>query len=264
LVFCFTMMVKMKKIGRNDPCPCGSGEKFKRCHMGREDELILSGMREFSDEMSGWITGLAQVSYGRSREMADDLDILELTGNSIGIKFVDLKEYTDLNLSGSIHSRASKGSGGGVFINLYKTLKTDPDNIYMAISPDIDDSTLVHQLAHVLDYLGGAKLMPGTLDPLSHEVGVPVVHLEHTEEFGYWLDYLKDRFDIQLDADDTIIWYLYKRGVLIKGKEVQAKNSFLLRSRSDGILKYLNEHSLEIDQLIRKLSGYIGPREAKD
>ena len=26
-------------IGRNDPCPCGSGKKFKHCHMGRENEL---------------------------------------------------------------------------------------------------------------------------------------------------------------------------------------------------------------------------------
>lgn len=23
-----------KKIGRNDPCPCGSGNKFKRCCLG--------------------------------------------------------------------------------------------------------------------------------------------------------------------------------------------------------------------------------------
>ena len=21
-----------KKIGRNDPCPCGSGKKYKQCH----------------------------------------------------------------------------------------------------------------------------------------------------------------------------------------------------------------------------------------
>jgi preprotein translocase subunit SecA len=25
-----------KKVGRNDPCPCGSGKKFKACH-GKED-----------------------------------------------------------------------------------------------------------------------------------------------------------------------------------------------------------------------------------
>jgi preprotein translocase subunit SecA len=23
---------KFKDVGRNDPCPCGSGKKFKRCH----------------------------------------------------------------------------------------------------------------------------------------------------------------------------------------------------------------------------------------
>lgn len=29
------------KIGRNSLCPCGSGKKFKHCHMGRESELSL-------------------------------------------------------------------------------------------------------------------------------------------------------------------------------------------------------------------------------
>ncbi|HAK1284804.1 TPA: hypothetical protein H1546_003039, partial [Listeria monocytogenes] len=24
----------MKKVGRNELCPCGSGKKFKRCHLG--------------------------------------------------------------------------------------------------------------------------------------------------------------------------------------------------------------------------------------
>lgn len=26
-----------KKIGRNDPCPCGSGKKFKNCCMNKKD-----------------------------------------------------------------------------------------------------------------------------------------------------------------------------------------------------------------------------------
>ena len=26
-----TTIVKDKKIGRNDPCPCGSGKKYKHC-----------------------------------------------------------------------------------------------------------------------------------------------------------------------------------------------------------------------------------------
>lgn len=31
-----------KKIGRNEPCPCGSGKKYKKCCMGQEDKLIES------------------------------------------------------------------------------------------------------------------------------------------------------------------------------------------------------------------------------
>src|SRR5580698_490327 len=31
----------MKKIGRNDPCWCGSGQKYKRCHLNREAETRL-------------------------------------------------------------------------------------------------------------------------------------------------------------------------------------------------------------------------------
>jgi preprotein translocase subunit SecA len=26
------MMRDQPKVGRNDPCPCGSGKKFKQCH----------------------------------------------------------------------------------------------------------------------------------------------------------------------------------------------------------------------------------------
>jgi preprotein translocase subunit SecA len=25
-------VVKGEKVGRNDPCPCGSGKKYKKCH----------------------------------------------------------------------------------------------------------------------------------------------------------------------------------------------------------------------------------------
>jgi preprotein translocase subunit SecA len=30
-----------KKVGRNDPCPCGSGKKFKACHMKKEGQADL-------------------------------------------------------------------------------------------------------------------------------------------------------------------------------------------------------------------------------
>jgi len=31
--------IRGAKIGRNDPCPCGSGKKFKRCCIGKEEQV---------------------------------------------------------------------------------------------------------------------------------------------------------------------------------------------------------------------------------
>jgi len=28
--------ITQEKVGRNDPCPCGSGKKFKKCCLGQE------------------------------------------------------------------------------------------------------------------------------------------------------------------------------------------------------------------------------------
>ena len=254
----------MRKIGRNEPCPCGSGKKYKKCHMGMEDDLVLDGIGEVTIEMSSMITSLPEVSYGRSREMINTLDIKKLTGSPVNIKFIDLKKYIDLNLFGSTHPKAAKGDSGGIFVNLYKTTKTDPDNIYLAISPNIDDSTLIHELAHLLDYLNGSELMPGTLEPLSYELGIPVEHLEHPEEFGNWLNYLKKEFDVHLDADDAIINFLHQNEMLIKGEEIHRKNALLLKSKSDSMLKFLSENHQKIDAIIRDLSGYIGSREIKE
>lgn len=251
------------KLGRNDPCPCGSGKKFKKCHMGKENELALDSMSEFTDEMSSQITDLPEINYGRCREIIDSLDIKELTGNRIGIRLVDLKEYTDLNLFSSSHRRTEEGRGGGVFINVLKTLRTDPDNIYLAISEDIDDSTFIHELAHVLDYLGGSNIMPGAHQPLSMETNVPLEHLDHPEEYGKWLDYLAERFEVKLDADDTIVSYLYKNGMLIKGSVINSGNEMLLKTKSEQMFRFLSENSKEIDTLIRNRDGYIGPQDEK-
>jgi len=254
----------MKKTGRNDPCPCGSGKKFKHCHLGKEDELTLEGMGEFSPEMSAEITALPNVWYGRSQEMIDGLDIKQLTGVAAGVKFIDLNEYKDLAVFDQRGEEKEKAGSGGVFVNILKTKTTDPDNLYIAISPEIGDSALMHQLAHLLDYLGGSKLMPGLAKPLSFDIGIPVEHIEHPHEFGFWLDYLQNQFDVQLDADDTIISYLYKNEMLIKGTDIEKQDKVILKSKSDRIMRFLSEKSADIDALIRELPGYIGSRVGKE
>jgi SEC-C motif len=40
------------KIGRNDPCPCGSGKKYKKCHLDKNEEPWQS--KEFQDR--AWAT----------------------------------------------------------------------------------------------------------------------------------------------------------------------------------------------------------------
>ena len=39
----------MEKVGRNDPCPCGSGKKYKNCHYGQEAKKTYTpeGKRKF-------------------------------------------------------------------------------------------------------------------------------------------------------------------------------------------------------------------------
>jgi hypothetical protein len=254
----------MKKIGRNDPCPCGSGKKFKHCHLGKEGELTLEGMGEFSPEMSAGITTLRNVCYGRSQEMTEGLDIKQLTGVAAGVKFIDLNEYKGLAVFNQRGEGQEKEGTGGVFVNVLKTKTTDPDNLYIAISPEIGDSALVHQLAHLLDYLGGSKLMPGLAKPLSFDIGILVEHIEHPHEFGYWLDYLQNKFDVQLDADDTIISYLYKNEMLIKGTDIEKQDKVILKSKSERIMRFLSEKSSEIDAVIRELTGYIGSRVGKE
>ncbi|MBW2153001.1 MAG: methionyl aminopeptidase [Deltaproteobacteria bacterium] len=34
------MKHKMNKVGRNDPCPCGSGLKYKRCCLGKKEDAV--------------------------------------------------------------------------------------------------------------------------------------------------------------------------------------------------------------------------------
>ncbi|MFZ0450135.1 MAG: SEC-C metal-binding domain-containing protein [Desulfatiglandaceae bacterium] len=254
----------MNKIGRNDLCPCGSGKKFKKCHLGKEEDLIQEGMSEFTLEMSQKITDLPQVRYGRSGEMVDVLDLVDLTGTSMGIRFIDLHAYEELNFSGGESPGRQKAVTGGVVVNIHKTVKSDPDHIYVAITPGIGDSALIHEMAHVLDYLAGSKIVPGLAQPLSFELGVPLEHVEHPHEFGYWLMYLKEKFDVILDADDRIIIYLYDHGLLIKGADIERQNAMIIQTKSEQMLRFLSEHSIELDALICERPGYIGSRVKKD
>ena len=40
----------LKKIGRNDPCWCGSGKKYKDCHLALDEKINSYKLKENSAE----------------------------------------------------------------------------------------------------------------------------------------------------------------------------------------------------------------------
>ncbi|WP_051330884.1 SEC-C metal-binding domain-containing protein [Aneurinibacillus terranovensis] len=44
----------MIKVGRNDPCPCGSGKKYKRCCLEKDQQNNVIRIASHSDEENNW------------------------------------------------------------------------------------------------------------------------------------------------------------------------------------------------------------------
>jgi SEC-C motif len=248
----------MIKAGRNEPCPCGSGKKYKKCHLGREGELFLRKNEPLYHEAGKQICALPGVHYGRSKEIIDTLTQEGFLKPSLSIRCIDLEAYRGLGFSGQDIPSETLTDSAGIMVNIHKTEKEDPHHVYLAITPHIQDSTLIHQIAHILDFLSGSKLQPGTFKQMSLETGIPIEHLDHTHDFGYFLDYLKDQFQIELDAEDAIVSYLYQNQLLLKSEEIKSSDSNTLLFRSKKILDFMIAHRGEIDALIRNRSGYLG------
>lgn len=53
--------LRVKNTGRNDPCPCGSGKKYKKCHL-QEDE------KSYSDALAKAREAAAKVAEGEGTE----------------------------------------------------------------------------------------------------------------------------------------------------------------------------------------------------
>jgi hypothetical protein len=43
------------KVGRNEPCPCGSGQKYKRCHGGTDQDISLTPSTLTVDEINNMV-----------------------------------------------------------------------------------------------------------------------------------------------------------------------------------------------------------------
>ncbi|HPD61710.1 MAG TPA: SEC-C metal-binding domain-containing protein, partial [Thermodesulfobacteriota bacterium] len=58
----------MEKIGRNDPCPCGSGKKYKKCCLIKQGdqggEFLWYKLRRTEGELTGRLLEFACTRYG--------------------------------------------------------------------------------------------------------------------------------------------------------------------------------------------------------
>ncbi|MEW6184141.1 MAG: SEC-C domain-containing protein [Thermodesulfobacteriota bacterium] len=248
----------MIKAGRNDPCPCGSGKKFKKCHLGREGELFLRKNEPLQGEAADQICRLPEVHYGRSQEMIDLLKQEGFLDGAFAVKCIDLEAYRKLGVSGQEIPAQSLKVSSGILVNPQKTKEADPHHLYLAVTPHLQDSTLIHELAHILDYLKGEGPLPGTHQQMSLETGIPIEHLDHTQEFGKWLTWLADRFQVDLDAEDAIVGYLFQNEMLLKREEINTPDANALIFRSKQILDFLIANKSHINTLIQDRAGYIG------
>lgn len=65
--------VKQKKIGRNDPCPCGSGKKYKRCCLNQPKDHIESvDMIETKEEQQKWLKEYPKTKPGEDGAGKED------------------------------------------------------------------------------------------------------------------------------------------------------------------------------------------------
>ena len=246
----------MQPIGRTDPCPCGSGKKYKKCHLDREHEL----MEQLPNDAAQRITSLPEVSYGRFKEITESLDILKLTGTKAGVKAIDLKAYLKLGLGQKEIPPDLDRTSAGQMVNPIKTLQADPGHIYLALSPGVTDSTICHQLGHVLDFLGGSQINPSLAKPLSLELDLPLELLEHPTQFGDFLEFFRNEFAVTLDADDTIVNYLHQKGLLIHGEVIKSGDRARLEAQVNRTVEFLRENRIEIDEMIKDRAGYIKPK----
>jgi len=60
----------MPKIGRNDPCPCGSGQKYKRCCMGKDEATMQAKRAGVQKEQRARSADLA-AAWKESNELDD-------------------------------------------------------------------------------------------------------------------------------------------------------------------------------------------------
>ena len=90
----------MAKIGRNDPCPCGSGKKYKKCCLASDEAAARAAQSAAVPERRP-----ALASYVQEH---DQLDELTAASNAV----VDMVQAGDLNAAEQAAHNTGDGQAG--------------------------------------------------------------------------------------------------------------------------------------------------------
>ena len=63
----------MAKPGRNDPCPCGSGQKYKRCCLTKDQEAESAALKAAAETRAAEAAQDQRDFYGADDEEEDEL-----------------------------------------------------------------------------------------------------------------------------------------------------------------------------------------------
>ena len=83
---------------------------------------------------------------------------MSLVLNVLTWRLIEIWGFPDRRFQPSLSAESA-----GIMVNAKKTKEVDPNHLYLAITPKIQDSTLIHQVAHILDYLKGSGNSPGPI-----------------------------------------------------------------------------------------------------
>ena len=61
---------RLKTAGRNDDCPCGSGKKYKKCHLRADEEAVSKQLAEAQ----------AKADQGAAKEAAEAETVAQASG----------------------------------------------------------------------------------------------------------------------------------------------------------------------------------------
>lgn len=214
------------KVGRNDPCPCGSGKKYKKCCLDKEEKLpVLSYQKHIEESLS---------KYPKRKSNQDQIDIydiyredaIELDKKMYRIltkKHIPLFIERNITLENQIDISNSKK----VLNDIEEIVKKEK----FKTLEDFDDKISVHFSIYQFIEHYTYMLLSEIDNPFSKN------HQEYKKQLEYVLDYFYKNLDLK--GPNEILFIDRKKDLLD------------YTGRSDEAIEFLEEKLKDVDSSIK-------------